>query len=155
MTKLANKEISTKPTNNKTSSANRIKILVSTSETQDRRTNDFCFVPENEPVKFGVICDRDSGSPDSECGCSGSLDGFYCYKGTTTFKVTAIGMTKERYIDEYIKTDSFYREFGDVDGLAEELKEDANFILELANEFTEGSVFDYRAGEFVLRKQAS
>ena len=74
------------------------KILVSTKDTQGQRSNDFCYVPEGEPVRFGIICDRDKGRPDGGCGCARSLIGIYCGKGTTTFKVALSELTRAQII---------------------------------------------------------
>jgi hypothetical protein len=133
----------------------KVKALVSTEETQGQRSNDFCFVPEGELVKFGVICDGDKNNPDGGCGCARSLCGFYCHKATTTFRVAVVDMTREKYIDEYVKTDPYFndsKEFGEE--VVDSLKEDAEFILDLAAEHPENSVFEFRADHFVLRKPA-
>ena len=57
------------------------KYLASTQLTQGQKKNDFCFVEEGVPVKFGFVCDGEK--PDDGCGCARSmtaLDG----KGSTT-----------------------------------------------------------------------
>ena len=70
-----------------------MKLLVSTTETQGRRRNDFCFVPEGEILTFTFECDSDRGNPDGSCGCSRSMSGIECKKGTTTFKVAEVEIT--------------------------------------------------------------
>jgi len=62
-----------------------MKILVSTKNTQGQRKNDFCFVPEGEIVIPGERCS--GGTCDDDCGCSRSMTGIKCRKGTTTFIV--------------------------------------------------------------------
>jgi hypothetical protein len=52
-----------------------MKLLVSTTETQGQRKNDFCFVPEGEILVFAFECDRDRGNPDGPCGCARSMSG--------------------------------------------------------------------------------
>jgi len=63
----------------------KIKALVATKQTQGQRKNDFCFVPEGEPVFWA--CECDVGSVDDDCGCHRSLCGVETLKTTTTFKV--------------------------------------------------------------------
>jgi len=70
----------------------RMKVLVSTKETQGQRPNDFCWVPEGEIVKYGFDCDGDA--VDGSCGCRRSLVGLECSKATTTMKVAQVDFTK-------------------------------------------------------------
>ena len=140
-------------------SADTVKILVSTKQTQGLRSNDFCAVPEGEPVRLGIICDRDKGRPDSSCGCARSLVGFYNRKSTTTFKVASSNMTSKQYIKEYIINDPYYNSIlngapENIDESIDFLIEDATFMLDLAHEFEEGTVFEYRAGRFFPRETA-
>ena len=64
-----------------------MKLLVATARTQQTRASDFCFVPEGEPVTFGLACHSGRGSIDRGCGCQRCLVGVGCRKGTTTFEV--------------------------------------------------------------------
>lgn len=64
-----------------------MKILVATRKTQGKRSSDFCFVPEGEPVWLGFTCDKDRHDPDGECGCARSVTGVRDLRGTTTFMV--------------------------------------------------------------------
>jgi len=146
-------------TKGKSNSADTVRVLVSTKQTQGVRKNDFCFVPEGEPVRFGIICDSDNGKPDSQCGCARSLVGFYNKKATTTFKVDSINMTRKQYIKEYIKNDPYYvltlnKMPESIDELITSLIKDAIFILNLAEEFEKGTVLEYRAGRFFSRETA-
>lgn len=72
-----------------------MKLLVSTSEGQGQRSNDFCFVPEGEIVFFGIDCDRDRHDVDGTCGCRRALCGIECKKATTTFKVAEVDITEQ------------------------------------------------------------
>jgi len=128
----------------------KIKIFVSTKETQGQRDNDFCFVPENEPVRYGVVCDRDEGNPDGFCGCARSLKGVECAKATTTFKVKSVAITREQYINGYVQRDPYYQEFGD--SIIEELTQNAVELLDIAAKYSEGAVLELRAGVFDVRK---
>ena len=80
-----------------------MKIIVSTTQTQGQRENDFCFVPEGEPVYMGIPCDKDKDNPDGACGCSRSVCGFTSQTATTTMKVAETEMTKEEYMDAYVQ----------------------------------------------------
>ena len=139
-----------KTTKKAATSADKIKVFVSTEETQGKRDNDFCWVPEGELVRLGEACDSEVDNPDSYCGCARCLNGLFCHKGTTTFKVALMDMTRNQYIEVY------FEEYAKVWGssLYKEIREEAEFLLDLANEYSEGSVFEYRAGEFNLRKGA-
>jgi hypothetical protein len=72
-----------------------MKLLVSTTETQGARSNDFCFVPDGELLNFSFECATDRGNPDGSCGCSRSMCGFKCKTGTTTFKVAEVKITHD------------------------------------------------------------
>jgi hypothetical protein len=73
-----------------------MKVLVATKDTQGRRQNDFCFVPEGELVTFPTF-ECTSGTVDDHCGCGRSMTGVRCRKATTTFKVVEMaGMTPAR-----------------------------------------------------------
>jgi hypothetical protein len=65
-----------------------MKLIVSTARTQQTRKSDFCFVPEGEPVTFGLACHSGRGAIDGGCGCQRCLIGVKNRKGTTTFEVT-------------------------------------------------------------------
>ena len=120
---------------------NTVKILVSTKETHGQRKNDFCYAPEGEPVRFPFIPNRASDA-------ARSLAGFYCHLATTTFKVTNTDMTREQYIDEYVKNFPYEKDTE----MIELLKEEAGELLKLAEDFTEGSVFECKYYTFTLRQ---
>jgi hypothetical protein len=133
--------------NNK--SGDKIKIFVSTRETQGQRKSDFCFVPENEPVRLGFICDRDKHNPDGVCGCARSLIGLYCSRATTTFKVVLVSMTRRQYVNEYVEKNSYYN--AENPELIKELEKEAWEMLDLSSIYKENSVLEYRAGNFAVR----
>jgi hypothetical protein len=70
-----------------------MKLLVATEETQGKRKNDFCFVPEGEIVMFGFECDGET--VDGGCGCRRSMVGLKCYRGTTTMKIVDVDITEK------------------------------------------------------------
>ncbi len=74
-----------------------IKVLVSTTVSQDERLGDFCFVPEGELVaRYGFVCD--SERPDgSGCGCGRAFGGFRTHRSTTTAMVVEVDMTREEW----------------------------------------------------------
>ena len=125
----------------------KIKVIVSTTETQGQRRNDFCSVPEGEPVLFGFVCDSDADNPDSSCGCSRSLSGFNCMKFSTTFKVVAKEMTKKQYIKMYVDA---WRKTGFP--VMRTTRLDADIMYNTAWRFPIGTVLEYRAGIFSARR---
>jgi len=79
-----------------------MKILVSTKNTQGKRNNDFCFVPENEIVIYPFF-ECGSESLDDDCGCKRSLCGIKSMTATTTFKVVDMAITKKEFVKLYKK----------------------------------------------------
>jgi len=79
-----------------------MKILVSTKDTQGKRNNDFCFVPENEIVIYPFF-ECGSGSLDDDCGCKRSLCGIKSMTVTTTFKVVDMAISKKGFVQLYKK----------------------------------------------------
>jgi hypothetical protein len=134
-----------KVTKKRTVLDNKIKVFVSTKETQGMRENDFCYVPESELVRVGSICDDDINNPDSDCGCSRMLVGLHCNKGTTTVKVALVNMTKEQYINEYIKYHAF-SSFGE-----SVVKEEVVELLEIADSYDADDILEFRSGSFNVR----
>jgi len=130
-----------------------LKVLVSTKETQGQRENDFCHVPEGELVKFGFICDRDRNDPDGFCGCARSLTGMECSRATTTVKVVSRKMTKEQFVNEYIKSDKkAWKIANDDKDWINDIKENADDILDIANHFPINSVLEIRYNDYIRRK---
>ena len=111
-----------------------MQIFVATTEVQGQRDSDFCFVPAGEPVKLGSECNRDDNI-DDVCGCKRALVGVYSSTATTTFKVAEFDGSPEKF--EQILIDSYKRE-----GWPTET--DNESILELANSFPLGTVFERR-----------
>ncbi len=72
-----------------------MKILVATKATQGKRTNDFSFATEGEPVMIPVMeCD---GEPvDGHCGCRRAMAGLESHSATTTVKVVERDLTPRR-----------------------------------------------------------
>ena len=72
-----------------------MKILVATKATQGKRTNDFSFATEGEPIMIPVMeCD---GEPvDGHCGCRRAMAGLESHSATTTVKVVERDLTPRR-----------------------------------------------------------
>jgi len=80
-----------------------MKILVSTKDTQGKRNNDFCFVPEGEIVIYPFFeCGNES--VDGQCGCRRSLCGIKSMAATTTFKVVDMDISKTEFVKLYKKS---------------------------------------------------
>lgn len=75
-----------------------MKLLVSTAETQGRRNNDFCFLPEGELVTYSVI-ECSGEKPDGACGCKRSMSGLVSRKGTTTLRVIEVSITQKQFAE--------------------------------------------------------
>ena len=117
-----------------------MKVLVATEETQGQRKNDFCRVPEGELVFTGPR--HTKGAVDDECGCSRSLTGIDCRKGTTTACVV------EREITEADLADAI-RESVKLGGWPVEdaiIVKMAHRMRHLTEQFRVGAVLEYRGG---------
>ena len=120
-----------------------MKVLVSTTETQGQRANDFCYVPEGELVKLTIPCDGEA--VDGPCGCMRSMTGIDCQRGTTTVKVVARDLTETRYEALLAKSD---RAAG---RLMAGLPTGAGQLLRLAAAYEVGTVLEIR-GEIVQNR---
>jgi hypothetical protein len=128
-----------------------MKVLVSTCESQGKRKNDFCYVPEGEFVRLGMECD--GGKPDDSCGCSRSMVGMTCAKGTTTMKVVEMpAMTPALLKDELLASliSSGWAKPGDTGG-AKWAKEDAGQLIRIANGFLVGDIVEKRGRSIQVR----
>lgn len=126
-----------------------MKVLIATKETQKQRKNDFCFCEEREFVKFGMECDGEE--IDGGCGCRRSMVGFKTLKGTTTFKVEKIDISKEEYIKQLKKSDIKAGWYKLYDNPAKEIKEEADELLNLAQSFNIGDILEKRGNELKMR----
>lgn len=129
-------------------------IFVSTKETQGHRKNDFCFVPDNEPVLFGFACDCES--VDGKCGCKRSLVGAYCHTATTTFKIVNTPMSKRDYVERMIQSS---RDAGwPIDKnkeLYSAVYDDIQEILKIAEYFNDGDILERRGRKIQTRQRIS
>ena len=125
---------------------NKIKVLVSTKETQGQRKNDFSFANKGELLTMGSRCD--GARVDDKCGCARSWVGIDTHKATTTAGVIEIEMTPEEYEQKlYISLKNAWGEEA-----ANELgKKDAKEMLRIANFFATGSVLENRNSKVVQR----
>ena len=104
-----------------------MKVLIATKETQGRRKSDFSHTTDGELVTFGFECDRDRNNIDGGCGCRRTMVGIKSGRGTTTFMVSELDITR----DELIKrlSASHILTFGDSlgeEGALEMAEEDAD-----------------------------
>jgi len=128
-----------------------MKILVSTEQTQGKRKNDFCFVPEHEPVKFGFECDREA--VDGHCGCKRSLVGMYNHKATTTFRVIETPINHDHLsnmIFESLKDSGWVTEKNRVQ-MGIEAIDQAKEINRIAETFRDGDVLERRGNKIQVR----
>jgi len=119
-----------------------MKILVATKKGQGLRANDFCFVPEKEPVRFTIECD-DEG-PDGSCGCKRCMSGMTTRVGTTTFTVINVAMTKEKYFRMVRKSykDGGWLKYGVLKD--EDIRRESEDLLRLAKAFLPGEILEKR-----------
>ena len=130
-----------------------MKVLVSTEETQGQRSNDFCWVPEGEMVRFGMECDTDRGNPDGGCGCSRSMSGMDCHKATTTMKVVEKDMNMADLIaavQESLKGGGWVTDDSDKAWAMEEAQE----LFRIADAFPVGAIIEKRGDDIQERRMA-
>ena len=128
-----------------------MKVLVSTCESQGKRKNDFCYVPEGELVMLGFECD--GGNVDDDCGCSRSMVGMACGKGTTTMTVVDIPeMTQTKFREELLASliSSGWAEPGDAKGVTW-ANEVAAELVRIASAFPVGGVIEKRGRTIQVR----
>ena len=129
-----------------------MKILVATNNTQGARKNDFCFVPEEEIVRFGV--EHPQEDIDAPCGCRRAMFGINTNKATTTFKVVETVLIREEF--RRLVATSFRRAIrasAELESITDECAElMADFILQTAKEFQVGQVLERRGTEFFVRE---
>ena len=128
-----------------------MKVLVSTCESQGKRKNDFCYVSEGELVKLGFECD--GGKVDDVCGCSRSMIGMACGKGTTTMKVAdKPEMTPALFREELLASliSSGWAKPGDAEGVTW-AEEDAAELVRIASGFPVGAVIEKRGRAIQVR----
>lgn len=131
-----------------------MKILVSTAQTQKQRKNDFCFVPDDEMVMFGFICDRDRADPDGGCGCGRSMVGVKSKSATTTFTVMEMpDMTRDLYRKaiEQANTSSGWKDAMPADEFEAMVDEDTDELLRVAEHFDVGTVLEKRLEQIQVR----
>jgi len=122
-----------------------MRILVATIKTQGTRKNDFCFVPEAEPVMFGFECDNEP--IDGRCGCRRSMVGLSCHKGTTTVAVVDGAMDRAAFVAALVKSirrSGFNPAPSAVGSMADEL-------TTIASRFEAGTVLERRGDAFRAR----
>ena len=123
-------------------------LLISTTQKQGKRKNDFCFVPEDEILIFASECDGET--IDGSCGCRRAMTGIDCGKGTTTMKcadvdITAIALQQkiaQRYIDAW--------HLDPIKALDISIS-DAAELIKLASAFPVNSVIEKRGNKFIER----
>lgn len=130
-----------------------MKLFVATQETQGKRKNDFCWVPEGEPLRFGSECDFET--VDGNCGCRRSLSGMKCHKATTTFKVID---DPSITIDEYCNmiknslVSGGWGQFNTTEDMDTWANTDARELARLASLFPVGAILERRGDDFNVRR---
>jgi hypothetical protein len=126
-----------------------MKILIATKDTQGKRKNDFCFVPEGEPViPPWITCSNEKA--DDSCGCQRSMSGIFCHKATTTVKVFDAAITSEELKWAVIKS---YVDAGwPVDARTPTMVSDlVDELLAEADKHRTETVLEFRDGRFAAR----
>lgn len=126
-----------------------MKVLVSTKETQGKRKNDFCWVPEGELVMYGMECDR--GTVDDRCGCRRSMVGVESKKATTTMKV----VDRPDMTREYVEN-AMYAHLETAWAMSREearamVEEDTTLLLDIAEKAGVGTVVERRGRNYNRR----
>ena len=122
-----------------------MKILVATTRTQGQRPNDFCFVPEGEPLMPSFECEGEE--VDGRCGCRRSLTGVKCRKATTTALVTEVRHDRRWLASTFarsLRRAGFRPE-------PEEVRQMVDRAILVATRFATGSVVERRGDDFRVR----
>jgi len=122
-----------------------MRILVATTKTQGARKNDFCFVPEAEPVMFGFECDNEP--IDGGCGCRRAMVGIGCLKATTTVAVAETPMDRDGLIAAFVESSKR----SGFNFTAAEVAPMADDLLRIAGRFAAGTVLERRGDAFRAR----
>lgn len=129
-----------------------MKVLVSTTETQGWRKNDFCHVPEGELVTWATECDGEA--VDGKCGCRRAMIGLESRCATTTFKVVDLPMSEVEYsaqLTASLKAGGWDKLFEKND-LRELVAEDQKDLLRMAALFPVGLVIEKRGTKIQVRR---
>ena len=130
-----------------------MKLLVSTTETQGNRKNDFCFVPNGELLTYSVI-ECAGEKPDDECGCRRSMNGLDSGKATTTFRVIEQPITQEQFtkkVYQRMEKANWVLKMGE--GNARDFAEvSTDELVRAIKKFPVGSILERRGDRFRLRK---
>jgi hypothetical protein len=126
-----------------------MKVLVATKESQGKRKNDFCWVPEGEIVHFAFECDSDR-NPDGPCGCRRSMVGIDCTKSTTTMKVKTVGATKD-FVTTKLKLHYIVNWKMDPERAEKVAKTELKDLQEVVKGIPEGTILEKRGDSFLRR----
>ena len=122
-----------------------MRILVATTKTQGARKNDFCFVPEAEPVMFGFECDNEP--IDGGCGCRRAMVGVSCLKATSTVAVAETPLDRDGLVADFVKSSKR----SGFNLTAAEVAPMADDIIRIAGRFGTGAVLERRGDAFRAR----
>ena len=119
-----------------------VNVLISTTQSQGDRPDDFCWVPEGELVgRYGMVCDSERpGMPG--CGCGRAFGGFTSHRSTTSAMVVASDLTEAQWRARLHQTllDTGWAEAMPADDLAGFIDELASFDLGAAAKLRPGSI---------------
>ena len=132
----------------------KIKVLVSTKQTQGQRKSDFSWVPEDELLTYSVSGPCGGEEADDQCGCARSLVGIECHKSTTTAKVVERELTLAR-LARLFKQSADSAGWDKLGYTLERGREFAHAILSEAAKFPTGTVVEFRNQKFKKRKLAA
>lgn len=137
----------------------KVKIFVSTTETQGQRDNDFCFVPEGELVYTHPwsVCDTSRRlGPDDSCGCARSMDGTATMKGTTTFRVVEMAWSLDQYvsaIQHAMKKAGWLERLEQLVDQPDIAQEVTNDMIDIASNFPVGTILERRGPYRICRRR--
>lgn len=122
----------------------KIKMLISTMDSQGARADDFCYAPEGEPVWFPLSqCEND------QCGCHRSMTGFFSRHKTTTFKIELVDLKTAIASVAAMATNIFRLGFEEMatDYARSALEE----IHQIGRRFNEGDILEVQQNEIWKR----
>jgi hypothetical protein len=130
-----------------------MKLLVATTKTQGDKKNDFNWLPSDEYVVMGFICDRDTQDPEGGCGCGRSFEGIDHLKAATTAEVVEVDFDRAKWVDmvRLSKTKAGWADMDDFDAFYTAI---ADEMIGLVADLPVGTVVGRRLDELVIRQAA-
>ena len=133
------------------STARKMKVLVSTSQTQGERDSDFCRVPDGELVIITEPCASGTQNIDGSCGCARCVTGLESRRSTTTFQVALVNISKSELVDQFYSHLKSWEKICSKKEVRKLATIRVNITLEIADYFPVGAILERRGDEYIMR----